>query len=226
MDNFIEIYDNAVSAEICNYFIKLFEHQDSKGNTHIGQTGPGIKNKEWKDCTDLDLRKILLDKHHIVGNKYLDFSTKEHIKIIKFYEKKVDEKILEYFKKYPAWSYSIENPKEGPDYDKLTIKSFDEIDCGPLMHAYEPPNQGYHIWHQDWGVHGRIASQRMIVAMLYLNDVDEGGETEWFHYNLKVKPKQGRLVIWPAYFTHLHKGNPPISNKKYIVNKWGFLKYV
>ena len=52
--------------------------------------------------------------------------------------------------------------------------------------------------------------------MFYLNDVKEGGETEFYHQNLKVPPTQGSLVIFPAYFTHLHKGHIPITDDKYI----------
>ena len=56
--------------------------------------------------------------------------------------------------------------------------------------------------------------------MYYLNDVSEGGETEFYHQKVKIKPEKGTLVIFPAYFTHLHKGNVPISNDKYILNFW------
>ena len=210
MDNFIEIYDNVISEGICNQFIKFFEYQDSISRTVIGKTGGTVLKKTWKDCQDLNIRQ--------------GFNDKNHLKILKFYEKLIDEKMLEYFKKYPAFAYSIENPHEGPDYDKISMKSCAEVDSGPLMHRYEPPNQGYHIWHCDWGLWNDLAAHRMIVAMLYLNDVEEGGETEFYHQKVKVKPKQGTLVVWPAYFTHLHRGNAPISNTKYIINKWGFLK--
>ena len=56
--------------------------------------------------------------------------------------------------------------------------------------------------------------------MYYLNNVNEGGETEFYHQKLKVKPTIGSLVIFPTFFTHLHKGNVPISNDKYILNFW------
>ena len=54
--------------------------------------------------------------------------------------------------------------------------------------------------------------------MIYLNDVEEGGETAFFHQNIKVKPEKGKMVIFPPYFTHMHKGMRPISNDKYICN--------
>lgn len=78
--------------------------------------------------------------------------------------------------------------------------------------------QGYHIWHCDseW----RAVSNRLLVFILYLNDVKEGGETEFLYLSKRVQPRTGRLVLWPAAFTHTHRGNPPISNTKYIFTGW------
>ena len=90
----------------------------------------------------------------------------------------------------------------------------------PLMHVYEPPSQGYHALHCDWSSSTPRTAKRMMVGMLYLNDVYVGGQTEFPNQQLSVQPTQGTVVIWPAYFTHLHRGHPPISNTKYIVNKW------
>ena len=56
--------------------------------------------------------------------------------------------------------------------------------------------------------------------MFYLNDVEEGGETEFYYQDKKIKPKQGSMVIAPAYFTHTHRGCIPVSNDKYIVTSW------
>ena len=56
--------------------------------------------------------------------------------------------------------------------------------------------------------------------MFYLNDVQEGGETEFYYQDLSIKPRKGTMVIAPAYFTHTHRGNVPISNDKYILTSW------
>jgi len=53
-----------------------------------------------------------------------------------------------------------------------------------------------------------------------LNDVKEGGETEFLYQSVRVSPKKGTLVIWPAAFTHVHRGNPPLSGTKYIMTSW------
>ena len=78
--------------------------------------------------------------------------------------------------------------------------------------------EGYHIWHYESG--NREMCNRLLTWMLYLNDVEEGGETEFLYQSMRVKPKQGTLLIWPAAFTHTHRGNPPLSNPKYIVTGW------
>jgi hypothetical protein len=78
--------------------------------------------------------------------------------------------------------------------------------------------QGYHIWHSETA--SRAVSNRILAWTLYLNDVEEGGETEFLYYPKRIKPKTGTFILWPAGFTHTHRGNPPISNTKYIVTGW------
>jgi hypothetical protein len=77
---------------------------------------------------------------------------------------------------------------------------------------------GYHVWHNEDDIPQNM--RRIATFILYLNDVDEGGETEFLYYPKRVKAKQGRFILWPAGFTHTHRGNPPISNTKYIVTGW------
>jgi len=63
-------------------------------------------------------------------------------------------------------------------------------------------------------------ASRLIAWSLYLNDIDLGGETEFLYLKRRINAKAGRLVIWPAGFTHTHRGNPPLSNDKYILTGW------
>ena len=56
--------------------------------------------------------------------------------------------------------------------------------------------------------------------MMYLNEGFEGGETEWLYQSRRETPKTGRVVIWPATFTHTHRGNPPLNGEKYIATSW------
>jgi len=69
--------------------------------------------------------------------------------------------------------------------------------------------------------------QRSWTFMIYLNDVEEGGETYFTNLNLKIKPKTGKAVIWYNLNTDglpdtntTHAGLPVIKGKKYIITKW------
>ena len=84
--------------------------------------------------------------------------------------------------------------------------------------------EGYHIWHLEHGK-GFKNEPRAFVFSIYLNDVEEGGETEFLHFSKRVKPKTGRIVIWPAGFPYVHRGNPPLSGDgKYILTSWMMLR--
>ena len=80
------------------------------------------------------------------------------------------------------------------------------------------PGQGYHIWHCE---NATLAlCHRVLVPILYLNDVESGGETEFLYQSMRIAPKMGTLVLFPASFTHTHRGNPPLSGDKYIITSW------
>lgn len=78
-------------------------------------------------------------------------------------------------------------------------------------------NQGIYKYHDDFYVDRR--GFRTLTYIFYLNDIEDGGETE-FYNGKKINPTKGTLVIFPALWTYLHRGNMPISNDKYIVTGW------
>jgi hypothetical protein len=80
-------------------------------------------------------------------------------------------------------------------------------------------DEGYYAWHYE--NHAGSMSKRQMAFMWYLNDVPEGGETEFHANGLKLEPKAGTLTIFPAFWTHLHRGHPPNKGqKKYIITGW------
>jgi hypothetical protein len=81
-----------------------------------------------------------------------------------------------------------------------------------------PISGGFHQWHYENGRPSQ--SPRMLAWTIYLNDVEEGGETEFLYQSERVKSVKGRTLIFPAGFMHTHRGNPPISNEKYILTGW------
>ena len=81
------------------------------------------------------------------------------------------------------------------------------------------PGEGYHVWHPE-NTGNSQQKMRFLVFSLFLNDVEEGGETEFLYQHRRVQPKRDRFVLWPAYFTHTHRGNPPLSGEKLILTGW------
>jgi len=67
-----------------------------------------------------------------------------------------------------------------------------------------------------------ISSLRLEILWKCLKSFDEDRGvkfTTFLYQQLKVKPKKGTVVIWPGSYTHLHRGNPPMSDK-YIATGW------
>ena len=60
-------------------------------------------------------------------------------------------------------------------------------------------------------------SKRFLVFIMYLSDVEEGGETTIPRYNIKCKPKAGRLLMFPPFWTHPHQGEQVKKGTKYIM---------
>jgi prolyl 4-hydroxylase len=63
-------------------------------------------------------------------------------------------------------------------------------------------------------------SNRYLVLLWYLNEVAEGGETEFPGLGIKVAAKRGRLLMFPPYWMFQHAGLPPISGDKYILSTY------
>ena len=61
--------------------------------------------------------------------------------------------------------------------------------------------------------------------MTYLNDVQDGGETEFPMFGLKVNPEKGKTLIWPAEWTHAHLGAVVKKGNKYIITGWMHYPY-
>jgi hypothetical protein len=86
------------------------------------------------------------------------------------------------------------------------------------------PGEGYHVWHCEQN-NGHDQAKRCLVWTIYLNDIEEAGETEFLYQKLRVKPKKNTALIWPAAYTHTHRGNVVHGNKsKYIMTGWFHLK--
>lgn len=80
------------------------------------------------------------------------------------------------------------------------------------------PGEYYH-WHIDGGSHS--FSHRQLVAIWYLNDVEgPGGETEFRSQEVTIQPRTGKLILFPPFWTHEHRGVMLESGVKYLATTW------
>ena len=78
-------------------------------------------------------------------------------------------------------------------------------------------NGGFYVKHAD---SGGISIERIFSAVLYLNDLEEGGETYFNKLDISVHPKKGRLVLFPANYVYEHEARKPVSDEKNVIVTW------
>jgi prolyl 4-hydroxylase len=124
--------------------------------------------------------------------------------IFQEYSKKHLQTVTEqYIKKYP-WSNN---------YFPWTV-----IENVNIQHY--KPGEGFYGWHTERIGSNTPGSSRHLVFMTYLNDVTDGGETEFLHQQVKVSPRKGLTLIWPADWTFTHRGITSLTQHKYIITGW------
>ena len=219
MDDFLEIYDDALSAEQCALILARFNASDKIVR---GKTGQGVDT-------------VKKDSYDITISQYPEWND-----ISGMIMKALQVRLQQYLNKYRmmlvgAMSPQVVHPVTGQPV-QVTIDNFDE--CGvpyidELMRTmyragsvnvqkYLQSSGGYHHWHSE--IYPQNAScetlHRALLFQFYLNDVADGGETEFYYQKRKIEARRGRLVIAPAGFTHSHKGHVATSGDKYIATSW------
>jgi hypothetical protein len=216
--DFIEVYDDALDADFCRGFIERFEASRHK---IPGHTGGGV-DRSKKISTDLVLNQhaeCQADLAHVL---------------------KVTSRLAEqYFRTYhfaliAPLALTLAHPQTGQPV-AVTHDNYPEVaepKTGDLMRAlyrlgnvqaqkYDRGVGNYNYWHCEvYPDASAEALHRTLLFMYYLNDVEEGGHTEFFYQQRAIQPKAGRMVIAPAYFTHTHRGCVPVSGDKYILTSW------
>ena len=84
-------------------------------------------------------------------------------------------------------------------------------DTGYQVQKSQPGD--FYIWHHDQ------ATNRRLTFLWYLNDVYEDGYTEFLD-GTRIQPETGKLILFPASWTHVHRGFPPKHETKYICTGW------
>ena len=113
----------------------------------------------------------------------------------------LNDTIEKYKKKYPLINTKLERW---------------QIDKIAQLMKYEPNNFYNHIHCET----GKNNPYRIFAWMIYLNTIKNGGGTEFLHFNKILIPKAGDMYIWPADWTHLHRGVVAPQETKYLLTGW------
>ena len=203
--NFIEIFPNAASKEYCEKVISRFEYlresQSAWGNTGRKKIW---SRQEAENGTPTTLKD---DDTYFLGDTSGDFSSLEEAVL------SIDMPLLKEFSEITWKCHSLYAEKYG------VLAGIGSYELAPSVRIQKTKlSQGYHGWHCD--ASGMLGSRRIMVVTLYLNTVEEGGETEFLYQSMRVSPVQGTMLLWPAPWTHTHRGNPPLKGNKYIITSW------
>jgi len=199
MDYIIE-FKKSIPKMLCDIIVNNYEGESDKSP---GITIGGL-NTNIKDTND-----FCIPKNNDKWNKIESFLYKELFSKIKKYSILIHEKInIEIINNYGIEFHYFNNKN-------LFTQEF-------MIQKYDR-HVGKYVYHHDFSVHHEIKkSYRVLTFLWYLNDVEEGGETEFWN-NYKIKPEKGKLLIFPASWCYPHTGKIPISSDKYIITGWLYI---
>ena len=193
--DFIYRKNNFLSSDICNDFINTFESSQLRTRGCVaGKNGASIEVDYIKQSTDITFWPNFLDKEE---------NRKEWESLVTKFQYKLQFEIDNYVERYEP----LEN------MSKFILEGYN-------LQKYNP-EEGFHQWHCERANIGTLP--RMLVFMVYLNDLDHGG-TEFMYQNHTEKAETGKLLIWPTDWTHYHRGQISKTEIKYILTGWYSIK--
>ena len=190
VENFVGIYENAFDEEFCNKSMEYFDFCEEKCLVIDNN-----RSKLERDDKSLMIHTTPFEKRFddfSIDFKRWDFLGDE------FYQRM--STLIPYY----LDEYAVLNHTKSSLYDIKMKKAY--------------PGGGFHKWHYDNS--NFLGSHRFLVILVYLNDNFSGGETEFLYLGQRVQPKKGTMIVWPAGFTHTHRGNPPLDGPKYTIRSW------
>ena len=197
--DFIHRVPNLLSDEFCKDLIDLFEKSKfkHKGASYVvndsGVSSLALDENTTKKSTDISIYAGFIEYS-------IENGEPEWFEYIEYINSKL-EKGLD--------SYILEHPM----LDKIRMFDLEGYNIQRYL-----PGEGFFNWHcENAGYEG--GNDRVLAWMIYLNDLEAGG-TQFKSQNHTEKAEAGKFVIWPAYWTHTHKGEISETQTKYIITGW------
>jgi hypothetical protein len=219
MADFIEVYPRMLDAPSCRRIIEQFE---SSSQAVRGRIGSGIDTR-LKDSFDIT----------ISGRPEWQpvEATLQHATLVG---------LRRYVRTYPylligALAARLPDPATGQLtlVDASMLNLLDDANLGGMLatafrfgsinlQKYRDGVGGYPHWHSEiYPLDPQAETlHRVLLFTIYLNDVPQGGETEFAFQQRSIRPEAGSLLLAPAGFTHTHRGNTPYGSDKYIATSW------
>ena len=218
MNDFIEVYEDALPADACAELVRAFE---ASGAAVPGRVGGGVL-PELKDSRDIHLtgRPEWRDAENALNHavfagllKYLRTYRHALIAPLMLQTKAADGTL----RRIAAEDFDAMSDDTLAGLVRAVLRP------GPInLQRYTGGQGGYPYWHCE--LYPKDASaetlHRHVLWTIYLNDGFDAGETEFLYQQRKIVPKAGSLLIAPAAFTHTHRGNRPAGADKYIATSW------
>ncbi len=188
---------NSIPNETCDIIIAYFEEEEGR---YKGVTSQGL-NEDVKNTMDF-----------VIPNQSEEET--KWTKICEILTCQLQENITEYMKSLKSHPNFLSD-----DYRFLYAKYLSEDNY--QIQKYKK-GDGKYVYHEDSSIDWERQRYRVITFLWYLNDIEEGGETEILG-DILVKPERGKLLLFPACWTFPHRGKIPISSDKYIITGWFYV---
>jgi len=189
-ETFIRIYETAYSNDYCDKVISTWDTLGLRDNE--------TQNHDWSDNNHRRDKAVFIDE--VLSEDHYSLQKS----ICDTFFNVVKDKTNKYLKDLGIWK-EVELVPDG-----MKVQKYDHKRSG-----------GYYVFHSEQHNRSQRELRRHLTYTLYLNDIPEGeGETEFLFQGIRYQPKKGDLVIFPAFFTHTHRGNPVYTTDKYIATGW------
>ena len=200
---YIQVYNDVFSRKECKNYIEFYNSNYQKaGWSYKGKVGSALIDENKKQSLDISLNDYPenIDK------------TKKTQPFLEIFGKRIWGYLTYYLTSTAYWgTYPYVHFLNSNE----VVKLHDGFGLGCVnLRKYTKNTGGYFVPHYD--NQGAGTQFRSIAIILYLNTLNYGGETIFPALDRRVRPIEGRIVIFPSNFTYLHYGNSAPEDR-YII---------
>jgi hypothetical protein len=222
--DFIEVYDGALDPKTCARLIERF-HASGLATPGVaggtGQVRPAVKNSLDITISDHpEWREVEAELNAVAFRGVVQYARRYPYLFLGPFAPTVNPK-------EPGGEPRLAEARDLDDENVRLSLAVSVLRPGNInLQHYLADQGGYPRWHCEWTTRldGGDSLHRLLLWSIYLNDGFDEGETEFLYQGRKIRPRTGSLLIAPAAFTHIHRGNRPRRGDKYIATSWVLLR--